>query len=262
MKISLLQPQISLGDFIKNKQTIIKLFEIALCESPDVIALPEMWNIGFFPHPLKHFADKDGHEVCHFLSSLAKKYGVNLVGGSVAIRRGEDYFNTSFVFDRHGKKIAAYDKIHLFSPAHENTFFQHGSQLTSFKLDGINCGLAICYDLRFPEQIRRLALQNIDILFLPAAWPVERLAHWQILNTARAIENQIFVAAINGVGTFQHFQLGGHSLLIDPWGKILRQATAEETMITADCNLDILREIRQQISIMQDRQPCDAFQTK
>lgn len=257
MKISLLQTRIALGDFTANKYAVTNLLQTAMRESPDVIVLPEMWNIGFFPRPLNEYADDHGQQVRTFLSGLAEKYSVNIVGGSAAVQKNGNFFNTAYIFDRLGNNIAEYSKIHLFSPTKEDKFFQHGSQLATFELDDVKCGIALCYDIRFPEQIRRLALQKIDILFLPAAWPVERLTHWQILNTARAIENQIFVAAANGVGTFNKFQLGGSSLLIDPWGQILNQADDSETIVSANFKLAVLQDIRAHMNIMQDRQPLD-----
>jgi predicted amidohydrolase len=255
MKISLLQAKISLGCLEENRQSVRRLLEAAMPDAPDVAVLPEMWSVGFFPKPLSGYADEDGSQTREFLGGLAKEYSVNIVGGSVAVKCGDAIANTSYIFDRRGSAIASYEKIHLFSPTKENKFFKNGKKITSFTLDGVKCGIAICYDIRFPELIRKLALDGIDVLFVPAAWPVERLPHWQLLNTARAVENQIFVAAVNGAGSFKKFHLGGNSLLIDPWGKILNQADGSESIITADFDLSILKDIRSNMNIMHDRQP-------
>jgi len=255
MKISLLQAEITLGDFAENKRHVQALLQKALREAPDVVVLPEMWNIGFFPKPLGAYADLDGKVCRAFLSALAKEHAVNIVGGSAAVNQDGAMKNTSYIFDRAGNCIASYSKAHLFSPTKEDQFFQHGDEIITFPLDGVRCGIAICYDLRFPEFIRALALRRIDILFVVAAWPVERLPHWRLLNAARAVENQIFVAAVNGVGTFKNFHLGGDSLLIDPWGNILQEAAAAETVASAVFDLGSLKEIRSRMHIMRDRRP-------
>ncbi|MDF2563877.1 MAG: putative carbon-nitrogen hydrolase family protein [Massilibacillus sp.] len=253
MKLSLLQIHIVLGDFEKNKASVLAATEKAMQEKPDVLALPEMWNVGFFPKPIIDFADKNGQETRTFLSTLAKKYNVNIVGGSIANRIEEQLYNTSYTFNRQGEEIATYHKIHLFSPSKENQVFSAGDTLSIFMLDGVKCAVIICYDVRFCELVRMLALEGIDLLFVPAAWPLERLTHWQILNQARAIENQFFVAAINGSGSFNNFHLGGNSMLIDPWGNVLKQAGENEAIVTATLNLDVLTDIRSTINVFNDR---------
>ncbi len=255
MKLSLLQIHIVLGDFEKNKVSVLAATEKAMQEKPDVLALPEMWNVGFFPKPIIDFADKNGQKARTFLSTLAKKYNVNIVGGSIANRIGEQLYNTNYTFNRQGEEIATYHKIHLFSPSKENQFFSTGDKLSIFMLDGVKCAVIICYDIRFCELVRMLALEGIDLLFVPAAWPLERLTHWQILNQARAIENQFFVAAINGAGSFKNFHLAGNSMLIDPWGNVLKQADEKEAIVTAALNLDLLAEIRTTINVFNDRKP-------
>lgn len=253
MKLSLLQINIILGDFEKNKASVTIAIEKAMEEKPDILALPEMWNIGFFPKPIINFADHDGQETRTFLSALARQHKVNIVGGSIANRIGKNLYNTNYTFNRQGKVISTYNKIHLFSLSKENQVFSAGDKLSIFTLDGIKCAVIICYDVRFCELVRMLALEGIDILFVPAAWPVERLMHWQILNQARAIENQIFVAAINGAGSFKNFHLAGNSMLIDPWGNVLNQADEDQTIVSAAINLDILKEIRSTMNVFNDR---------
>lgn len=262
MKVSLLQMQIKLGDFTANQITIHRLIEKSMQETPDIIALPEMWNIGFFPRPLKEFADPNGEKSQTFLSDLAKEYNVNIVGGSIARITNNQLYNTNYTFDRSGKLVASYDKIHLFSPAKEDKLFTPGEKYIVFELDGVKCAVVICYDLRFCELVRSLTLQNIDLLFVPAAWPVERKMHWEILSQARAIENQCFLAAINGSGNFHKFHLCGNSMLINPWGDILAKATEVESIITAELNLQLLQEIRASINVFNDRRPDLYFTSK
>jgi omega-amidase len=255
MKVSLLQMHLQLGDFEANKHTLRRLFADAMLKNPDVILLPEMWNIGFYPKPVSEYADLDGTETRKLLSQLARENRVNIVGGSIANRIGQHVYNTSYVFDRDGCLISTYHKIHLFSPEGEDQDFTPGDAIISYVLDGIKCATVICYDLRFCELIRLLALEKIDVLFIPAAWPASRLMHWQALNRARAIENQIFIVANNGSGTFGSFQLGGNSMIIDPWGEILAQAGEEETILDAKLKLGILKQIRDNMNVFADRKP-------
>ncbi|MDD4311252.1 MAG: carbon-nitrogen family hydrolase, partial [Eubacteriales bacterium] len=121
-------------------------------EKPDVILLPELWNTGFAPGKIDPgLADEDGARTKALCGGLAKEYGINIVAGSVLCRKAEALYNTAFVFNRAGDCIAEYDKTHPFSPSGEGVAYQAGDQIVTFPLDGVMCGIMICYDLRFPE---------------------------------------------------------------------------------------------------------------
>lgn len=255
MKISLIQPNLILGNVDENFKIIENQIISASKENPDVIVLPEMWNTSFFPENVTELADKNGSRTKSLLSSLSKKLNVNIVGGSIANLENNELFNTSFIFDRNGKEIASYNKVHLFSPSGEDNVFKAGNKLCIFELDGIKCGLSICYDIRFVEWIRKNALENIDIFFLPAAWPDKRTTHWDILNRARAIENQMFVVCINSVGSTPTMKFAGHSSIIDPWGEYVITPDSKEGIKTGNIDLSIIRNIRESINVFRDRKP-------
>ena len=160
---------------------------------PDVIVLPETWNTGFFPkETLFDLADEDGNAVKTRIGSLAKEFGINIVAGSVANRKNGKIYNTAYVFDRAGKVIAEYDKTHLFTPMGEDRHFEKGDHLAPFELDGVKCGLIICYDIRFPELTRTYAVNGLDVLFIPAQWPAVRIPHLLCRNgNARSIIQRI-----------------------------------------------------------------------
>ena len=183
------------------------------------------------------------------------KYSVNIVAGSVANRKNGAVYNTSYVFDRSGKCISEYDKTHLFSPMGEDQVFQKGDHLCRFSLDGVQCALIICYDLRFPELTRSLALPGLDVLFVVSQWPAVRVPHLTTLSHARAIENQMFVALCNSCGTAAGTVYGGHSAIIDPLGATIAEAGDAETIITADCDSEALAAIRSSIPVFRDRRP-------
>ena len=254
MRVSALQLPIVIGDREKNTETLRRMTAEAMKAQPDVLVLPELWDIGFFPRPLADFTDAEGGAARALLSGLAAAYRVNIVGGSVAVSCGESVHNRCFVFDRGGTLVASYDKTHLFSPAKEDRHFAGGTSLAAFRLDDVPCAVIICYDLRFPELARRLALGGAAVLFIPSAWPTARLAHWRVLTEARAVENQMFVAAVNGSGAFANgMPLAGHSALLDPWGERLAEAEEEEAVLTADFDLSVREKIKTSIDVFHDR---------
>lgn len=255
MRISSIQMDVELGNPKANREKAARLVEEAMVNNPDVIVLPETWNIGFFPENHDELADSEGECTIDLLGRLAEKFGVNIIGGSVVNKMRGRIYNTSYSFDRQGKVIATYNKIHLFSPSHEDKHFEHGKELCTLELDGVKVGVIICYDLRFPELARSLALQGIQILFVPAEWPHPRSHHWRTLAMARAIENQMFVVAVNGVGKAGETQYCGNSLIVDPWGEIIADAGEEEIIITGDIDLSIIKDIRERINVFRDRRP-------
>lgn len=232
------------------------LRQAAATEAPDVLVLPETWNTGFFPHEnLPSYCDDNGAKTKQTFGALAKELGVNIVAGSVANVKNGEVCNTAYVFDRAGACIAEYDKTHLFTPMDEDKFFRAGDKLCRFTLDGAKCGLIICYDLRFPELTRTLALAGIDVLFIVAQWPLARLAHLQLLTVARAVENQMFAVCCNSCGTAGETKYAGGSQLVNPWGEVLARAGQDEQLLTAALDFSILDGIRQSINVFRDRRP-------
>ena len=256
MKIACAQMDVHLGDSAYNYAHALELVRKAAAAGADTVLLPETFNIGFFPREnLAELADPDGEIVKMAFGALAAELHINLIAGSVVTNRGGQVYNTSYVFDRGGTCVASYDKTHLFTPMGEHEYFTPGDALCTFTLDGVKCGLIVCYDLRFPELTRSLALQDIELLFVPAEWPGIRRAHWQTLNRARAIENQIFLACCNGCGTAGETVYGGNSAVYDPWGVVLVAAGEKEEVISADCDLSVIGNIRSSMHVFNDRRP-------
>lgn len=254
MKISVLQMPVAIGARDENMAALRRMLDAAMADTPDVIVLPELWDIGFFPRPLENFVDADGAQAKGLLSSLAKTHHVHIVGGSVAVKEGDYTANRCYVFNRDGALVADYDKTHLFSPAKEDRFFRKGDHRAIFTLDGVPCAVAVCYDLRFPELFRRYALDGAAVIFLPAAWPTARIRHWRTLTEARAIENQVFFVAVNGSGAFANgMPLGGKSAILDPWGERLAEADEGETILSADLDFSVRDEIKRTIDVFNDR---------
>ena len=239
-----------------STEAIPDLLRAAAAEGADTALLPETWNTGFFPADhLPERSDRGGEAVKALCAPLARELNMNIVAGSVSDRRGGRVYNTAYVFDRQGACLAAYDKTHLFTPMGEHEHYAAGDHLTTFSLDGHKCGLLICYDLRFPELFRTLALQGVELLLLPAQWPAARRYHWETLTAARAIENQFFLAACNSCGTAGETVFGGASRILGPRGELLAAAGAGEEIVTAALDFSVLAEVRNSINVFHDRRP-------
>lgn len=257
MRVSCVQMDMRLGEVDYNFDHAIKLVrETVEREHPDVVVLPETWNVGFFPKEnLEQLCDRDGARIKAEFGALARELKTNLVAGSIANYREGNVYNTAFVFDREGSCVYSYDKIHLFTPSGEDDSFAFGDHYATFQLDGVKCGLIICYDIRFPELTRSLTLQGVDVMFVVSQWPAVRTEHLDVLAQARAIENQMFLALTNSCGTAYTTTCGGSSALIDPWGVRLAHAGSGEEVITADFDLSIIEGIRSSINVFRDRKP-------
>ena len=254
MKVTCLQMNMQLGCPEENFSHAEQLILDAMKADPDILVMPETWNTGFFPKEnLAKFSCKDGDTVKDRIGILAQKYHVNIVAGSVSNIRGNAIYNTAMIFDRAGTCIATYDKTHLFTPMGEDQIYTPGDHLCTFVLDGMKCGTIICYDLRFPELTRALALEGIDMLFVVAQWPKERIVHLRSLTVARAIENQIFVVCCNSCGTAGETVYGGNSSVIDPLGVTVSLAGDTEEVLAAECDRKILADIRACIPVFRDR---------
>ena len=242
MKISIAQFKSTLGAVDENFSMAATLIEAA--KNSDVILLPELWSTGYYPTPVENFADIDGVRTIEFLCAAAKKFSVNIIGGSVIVSSGGKIFNRCHIVNRRGEIVAAYDKTHLFSFAHEDDIFSAGDKFVTFEPDGLRCGVAICYDLRFPEFIRKIALAGAEIIFIPAAWSLKRLTPRRILTKARAIENQIFVAFANSSGI---------SEIVNPRGEVVAESKRGEEILSAEIDLSLRSEVIAAMNLLADR---------
>lgn len=258
LKIAVAQIDIALGQPAINEKKIITYAEKASDLGVDILVYPEMWNIGYDLKNLATLADIRGEKSVALLRSLAEKYHLNIVGGSVATSQNDDeFYNTMYVFNNQGKQISMYNKLHLFGLMNEEKYITAGKSMNCFTLSGIPSAAVICYDIRFPEWIRTMmSKEPQQILYVVAEWPVQRIQQWQLLLQARAIENQTFVVAANRVGRDDNNVFGGHSLVIDPLGNIIQQASDEnEALLVAEINIADEDYIRGEIPVFRDRRP-------
>ncbi|MDF2721009.1 MAG: nitrilase [Paenibacillus sp.] len=255
--VALLQIDIAIGEPEANFAKLAERLEQAVSAEPkpDMIIIPEMWNTGYALDRIYEIADRDGERTSAFISAFCRKHCVNVIAGSVADQRGGQVRNTIYAFDREGNRTGEYSKIHLFRLMDEEKYLQAGDQVGSWQVDGVPAGLMICYDIRFPELARKLALGGAKILFVPAEWPHPRLHHWRTLLTARAIENQMYVIACNRVGVSGTTSFFGHSMIIDPWGEIVTEGDENEAILSAEIDLSVVDKVRSTIPVFADRRP-------
>lgn len=256
MKIAAIQMDMAFACPEENYIKAEALVRQAVAGKPDVILLPETWNVGFYPkEDLPALADKDAAKTKEMFSALAKELGVNIVAGSVAAAFPDGVHNTSLAFDRAGNCLSRYDKTHLFTPMHEDDFFIKGGGISGYNFDGFACGTEICYDIRFPELTRTLSVKGLDFLFVVSQWPDVRIPQLHALLKARAIENQMFVVCCNSCGKAPGARFGGCSVAFDPLGNELAKAGTEEEILFADCDTSVVQGIRDSINVFRDRRP-------
>lgn len=254
-KIACIQLDIAYGQPAINYQAADEKLKEAVKSGPDVIVLPELWTTGYDLTRLEEIADEQAEKTILFLSGIAKKHQIHIIGGSVAKKNAEGVFNTLLVIDDQGRLVKEYDKLHLFKLMNEHHFLEPGKKDGLFQLADRLCAGFICYDIRFPEWIRTHTSKGAEAIFVVAEWPKPRLSHWRTLLISRAIENQCYVIAANRTGSDPDNEFAGHSLIIDPWGDIIAEAGNGEEIITGTIDFDKTAEVRGMIPVFQDRRP-------
>jgi len=255
-RVAAVQMDVKHGDPEANLKHALEMLEKCAAMKADFAVLPEMWLTGYAFRELKELAGRATAPALDILREAARRSRLTVVAGSFPELAGDKVYNTAYVIDPAGEILDKYRKIHLFSYSGEERFLAGGDGLPSLlATDGVKYGTTICYDIRFPEVFRPLAVWGAQIIFVPAQLPHPRLNHWRILLQARAIENQTFVVGCNRVGTIKHLEYFGHSMLIDPWGEILAEGQEEEAIITADLDLDLVAATREKMTVFQDRVP-------
>ncbi|QQE77509.1 carbon-nitrogen family hydrolase [Alicyclobacillus sp. SO9] len=255
MKLALCQMNVLQGDKAGNRKTAEQMIREANGNGADVAVLPEMWTCGYdFERLEEHAETFNGHTVT-LLSGLARDLNMWIVGGSLPIRYSEGISNTAVTFNSDGELVHTYRKIHLIGLMEEDKYLLAGDSLSSFDLASTKGATVICYDLRFPELARSTVEKGAKILFVPAEWPMQRQQHWNALLQARAIENQMYVAAVNMSGENQNDRFIGGSKVIDPWGDIVAEAGADAQILLADIDLKLADEVRERVPSLRDRRP-------
>ena len=254
LKISLGQMQIALGDVRKNVNTAEEMIAEAAQRGSHLVVLPELWSTGYALDQSRELANPLNVGVFAQMATLATQNKISVVGSALE-KRGLEVTNSSKFFAPNGRLMGVYRKVHLFRLMEEDRWLQPGEAPLIMDLPWGTTGMAICYDLRFPELFRRYALQGAKLVIIPAEWPIDRIDHWRTLMIARAIENQCFMVACNSVGQTGNTNFGGHSMIVDPWGKIVMEIGETPMLATAEIDLEYVDVIRNRIPVFEDRRP-------
>lgn len=250
-----------------NLEVAGDLVSLAVDRGAELVVLPEKWTLLGSGADLEAGAEPIDGPAMSQASAWAAERGIFLLAGSFAERRSgrERLSNTSVLFGPDGSRLAVYRKIHLFDVEvdgveyRESATEEPGDEVVDAPLGetGFELGLTVCFDLRFPEIFRILALRGVNLISVPSAFTSHTgEAHWEVLLRARAIENQAFVAAANQVGHADpHYDSYGNSLICDPWGTVLARVESEVDVAVAECDLDSLAGIRERIPALESRKP-------
>ena len=223
----------------------------AATSGADIICFPEQFATGWDPKSRENIQNPDGRIVTA-LRSAAQDAGICIIG-SFREQATPTPMNTAVVIAGDGSVLASYAKIHLFSPAGEDRAFTSGTDLGIFRLGTMKCGMAICYDLRFPELFSAYAARGVQAVFVPAAWPESRIRHWELFISARAAENQMYIVGVNMTGTTPVDTYCGASMTADPNGTIISRAGRAEQLVFADLDPAVVDAARSSFPVIKDR---------
>jgi len=241
----------------------------------DLLLLPELWLHGYDLEQAQKWASPLGEGGFAQMSALAREFGLYLAGSTLerhdggsgepgrtgSGEPGRTVSNTAVLYAPDGALLGSYRKIHLFRLMQEPRYLAPGDHATLCPTPWGPVGLAICYDLRFPELLRTLALAGAVLFLIPAQWPVRRVEAWTLLARARAVENELFVAACNRVGDNGQVTFPGRSCLVDPWGHTLVEGDDTEQLLIAQADLREIRKARRYLTVYKDRRP-DAYRLR
>ena len=234
----------------------------AAAQKPDLITLPEIWNGPYQQDLFPSFAEPRFGPSWQLLSALASEYGIWLSGGSIAEREDGRVYNTAYVFDRAGNEAARHRKMHLFDinvtggqHFQESQTLTAGNEVTVFDTEFCRMGLCICYDMRFPELSRLMVDRGAKLILVPAAFNMTTgPAHWELLFRQRAVDNQVFCVGTSPArDEAASYHAWGHSIVTDPWGRIVTQMDAAEEIRVAELDLDLVDRIRAELPLLAHR---------
>ncbi len=255
------------SDKNKNIDRAVRYIEDAAKNGADLIMLPEMFSCPYETEQFPIYAEEDGAHTWKMLSDAAKANHIYLIAGSIAEKDDDDTYNTSYVFDRDGTQIAKHRKMHLFDidikdgqTFKESDSLKSGDQVTCFDTEFGRFGLMICFDIRFTELSRLMALDGAVAVFVPAAFNMTTgPAHWQLLFRARALDNQsYYIGTSSAQDMSSSYHSYGHSIITSPWGDVISMADEKEQIIYSTVDLKEVKDIREQLPILKSRR-CDIY---
>jgi len=256
MKVAVAQIACSLGDPDANLSKVRDFSRVAKQADAELIVFPEMTDTGYSMPVIQKHANHWKTGFVPGLQEIARKFSIAICTG-VSERDGSSIYNSQVLVDVTGNIVAKYRKTHLYAvaPVEEQTCFAPGDCLSTVELGDLRFGFSICYDLRFPEIYRKMAIeQNVGAFLISSAWPFPRVEHFRTLALARAIENQSYVIASNRVGKDEDLWFCGNSAIMDPRGVVIAAASADrEELIYADLSQELVDSVRQRVQSLGHR---------
>jgi omega-amidase len=258
VKVAAAQIACTLGDLSVNLRMMRDFAERARAAGAELVVFPEMADTGYAMQIIREQAKPWSEGAVPELQKISRALSMTIISG-VSEREGELIYNSQVVIDSTGAIVAKYRKTHLFAPApvEEDKYCVPGHELVSAALRPLKVGLTICYDLRFPEIYRALAVDHgTNVFIISSAWPFPRVEHLRVLATARAIENQSYVVLANRVGRDDGAPFCGTSAVIDPYGVVVAAASADRAeLIVADLSQELLDSVRERMPVLAHRRP-------
>ena len=261
MRVALIQMPVT-ADREGNIAAACRSIREAAAQGADFAVLPEMFCCPYQNDCFRPYGEAEGGPAQTALSALAAELGIYIVGGTVPELEEDRVYNTCYVYDRRGRRIAKHRKAHLFDidvqggqRFRESDTFSPGDQITTFETEFGTMGLCVCFDLRFEELARCMCLRGAQVIFVPAAFNMTTgPAHWELLFRQRAVDNQCFTVGVSPArDEAASYVAYGNSMAVDPWGNVLCRAGAEETTLYADLDMDRLKAVRAQLPILSAR---------
>ncbi|MGQ3412140.1 carbon-nitrogen family hydrolase [Natrinema sp. LN54] len=265
LTLALAQIRVEAGEVEANVDRAYEAVTRAAARGADLVALPELFNVGYFAFDLyARNAEPFAGETFTRIREAAADHGIAVLAGSIVEDLGETetvetpaddgLANTAALFDADGDLRLVYRKHHLFGyESAESELLVPGERLETASIGGLTVGVTTCYDLRFPELYRRLVDDGVELVLVPSAWPYPRIEHWTTLSRARAIENQAYVATVNGAGEFDDATLLGRSSVYDPWGVSLASSGDEPALVTTEIDSGTVADVREEFPALRDR---------
>jgi len=250
MRIALVQMDIETGDPATNLNRAIDFINYSVDLKSDMALLPELFTTGFSTN-IPHLTESINGKTVDSLRRIAGENNI-IIAGSFPEKYGDGIYNSMPLITPEGV-VGVYRKIHLFGGMDEHRYFQPGSEVGFFHIDEVGVGCMICYDIRFPELARKITLLGADLILVSAEFPDPRMNHWRTLIQARAIENQVFVCAVNRVGRDDSNTFFGHSMVVSPWGDVIVEGREGEEILIADLDFNEVREARKTLPVLEDR---------
>ena len=262
IKIALCQMNVIDGKE-KNLKKAELMINKAVDKNSDFIVLPEMFNCPYSNDKFIEYCENEKTSQTLFkISELSSKNNVYILAGSIPEKEKGKLYNTSYLFDRNGKIIAKHRKMHLFDidvkgkiSFRESDVLTAGNNITVVDTEFGKIGIGICYDIRFPELARLMTLKGASILFYPGAFNMTTgPAHWELLFRSRALDNQVYcigvAPALNMNASYHSF---GHSIITNPWGEIIAEASEKEELIISEINLNEIKKIREELPLLKNK---------